>query len=43
VIRTIYQVLEQIDPLNDYPTTDLLTNRLFAHQKSAWMLKSLLN
>ena len=43
VIRTICQVLEKIDPLQDLPTTDLLTSRLFTHQKNVWILKSLMN
>lgn len=43
VIRSINHVLEKISPFHDLPTEDLLTNRLFAHQKNVWVLRSLLN
>jgi len=37
--RGIFQVVERA---NDEPTADLLTQRLQVHEKTAWMLRSLL-
>jgi starvation-inducible DNA-binding protein len=37
--RSIFPVAEQV---NDEPTADLLTQRLQVHEKTAWMLRSLL-
>jgi starvation-inducible DNA-binding protein len=37
--RSIYPVVERA---NDEPTADLLTQRLQVHEKTAWMLRSLL-
>jgi starvation-inducible DNA-binding protein len=31
-----------VDKANDQPTMDLLTQRLEVHEKTAWMLRSLL-
>jgi starvation-inducible DNA-binding protein len=31
-----------VNAANDQPTADLLTQRLEVHEKSAWMLRSLL-
>jgi len=31
-----------VDKANDEPTADLLTQRLEVHEKTAWMLRSLL-
>ena len=38
--RSIYPVVERA---NDEPTADLLTQRLQVHEKTAWMLRSLLD
>ena len=40
--RTIRTVFELADGANDQPTADLLTQRLQIHEKTAWMLRSLL-
>jgi len=37
--RTLFPV---VDAANDQPTADLLTQRLEVHEKTAWMLRSLL-
>ena len=37
--RSVFPVVEQAD---DQPTADLLTQRLQVHEKTAWMLRSLL-
>ena len=42
VIRTARQVFEIADRANDQPTADLLTQRMQIHEKTAWMLRSLL-
>ena len=42
VARTARQVFELADATNDQPTADLLTQRLQVHEKTAWMLRSLL-
>ena len=42
VARTIRGVFEVADGANDQPTADLLTQRLQIHEKTAWMLRSLL-
>jgi starvation-inducible DNA-binding protein len=42
VARTARHVLAQADEANDQPTADLLTQRLDIHEKTAWMLRSLL-
>ena len=42
VARTIRGVFPLADAANDQPTCDLLTQRLDIHEKSAWMLRSLL-
>jgi len=31
-----------VDKANDQPTADLLTQRLDIHEKTAWMLRSIL-
>jgi starvation-inducible DNA-binding protein len=31
-----------VDEVNDQPTADFLTQRLDVHEKTAWMLRSLL-
>ena len=42
VARTIRAVFALADEANDQPTADLLTQRLQIHEKTAWMLRSLL-
>jgi starvation-inducible DNA-binding protein len=42
VARTIRSVFDLADGANDQPTADLLTQRLQIHEKTAWMLRSLL-
>jgi starvation-inducible DNA-binding protein len=42
VIRTAREVLDPADRANDQSTIDLLTQRLQIHEKTAWMLRSLL-
>lgn len=40
--RTARQLFAITDEANDQPTADLLTQRLDVHEKTAWMLRSLL-
>lgn len=40
--RTAREVFKLADAANDQPTADLLTQRLEVHEKTAWMLRSLL-
>jgi starvation-inducible DNA-binding protein len=40
--RTARKLLPLADKANDQPTMDLLTQRLDVHEKTAWMLRSLL-
>jgi starvation-inducible DNA-binding protein len=40
--RTARKLLQVVAKANDQPTTDLLTQRLDLHEKTAWMLRSLL-
>ena len=40
--RTARKLLPVADGANDQPTMDLLTQRLDVHEKTAWMLRSLL-
>merc|ERR1712138_187927 len=42
VARTARSVFAMADEANDQPTADLLTQRLQIHEKTAWMLRSLL-
>jgi starvation-inducible DNA-binding protein len=42
VARTARGLLPAADEANDQPTLDLLTQRLDVHEKTAWMLRSLL-
>lgn len=42
VARTAREVFKTADAANDQPTCDLLTQRLQVHEKTAWMLRSLL-
>jgi starvation-inducible DNA-binding protein len=41
--RTARKLLPVVDKANDQPTADLLTQRLNVHEKTAWMLRSLLD
>lgn len=40
--RTARSVFPAVEKANDQPTADLLTQRLEVHEKTAWMLRSLL-
>jgi starvation-inducible DNA-binding protein len=40
--RTARKLFPVVDKANDQPTADLLTQRLEVHEKTAWMLRSLL-
>ena len=40
--RTAREVFKRADEGNDQPTADLATMRMQAHEKTAWMLRSLL-
>ncbi len=42
VIRTARAALAPAETANDQSTLDLLTQRLQVHEKTAWMLRSLL-
>jgi starvation-inducible DNA-binding protein len=42
VTRTARSVFEVAERANDQPTADLLTQRMQVHEKTAWMLRTLL-
>jgi starvation-inducible DNA-binding protein len=42
VVRTARTVFAQADEAHDEPTCDLMTHRMQIHEKTAWMLRSLL-
>ena len=42
VVRTARKVFPVAEKANDEPTCDLLTQRMQTHEKTAWMLRSLL-
>ena len=42
VVRTARSVFPAAEKANDEPTADLLTQRMQVHEKTAWMLRSLL-
>jgi starvation-inducible DNA-binding protein len=42
VVRTARSVFPSVEKVNDEPTADLLTQRMQVHEKTAWMLRSLL-
>jgi starvation-inducible DNA-binding protein len=42
VAKTARAVFATADKANDQPTADMLTQRLQVHEKTAWMLRSLL-
>ena len=41
--RTARQLFPLVDKADDQPTADLLTQRIEVHEKTAWMLRSLLD
>lgn len=43
VVRTARSIFPIADEAHDEPTADLLTERMQIHEKTAWMLRSLLN
>ena len=43
VVRTARGIFPLLDKVNDEPTADLLTQRMQSHEKTAWMLRSLLS
>jgi starvation-inducible DNA-binding protein len=42
VVRTARSIFPSVEEVNDEPTADLLTQRMQVHEKTAWMLRSLL-
>jgi starvation-inducible DNA-binding protein len=42
IIRTARRVIKDATDTQDGPTTDLLNQRMVAHEKNAWMLRSLI-
>ncbi len=42
VTRTARSIFKTVDAASDEPTADLLTQRMQLHEKTAWMLRSLL-
>lgn len=42
VVRTARGIFPLVEKANDEPTADLLTQRMQIHEKTAWMLRSLL-
>ena len=42
VVRTARTIFPVVEAANDEPTADLLTQRMQVHEKTAWMLRSLL-
>ncbi len=42
IVRTARKLFPAVDKVNDEPTADLLTQRMQLHEKTAWMLRSLL-
>ena len=43
VVRTARSVLPIADEASDEPTADLLTQRMQVHEKTAWMLRSMIS
>jgi starvation-inducible DNA-binding protein len=43
VVRTARSIFPVVDEAHDEPTADLLTQRMQVHEKTAWMLRSLLD
>lgn len=42
VVRTARSIFPSVEKVNDEPTADLLTQRMQVHEKTAWMLRSML-
>jgi starvation-inducible DNA-binding protein len=42
VVRTARSVFPLVEKVNDEPSADLLTQRMQVHEKTAWMLRSLI-
>jgi starvation-inducible DNA-binding protein len=42
VVRTARSIFPVVDQASDEPTADLLTQRMQVHEKTAWMLRSML-
>jgi starvation-inducible DNA-binding protein len=42
VVRTARKIFPLVDEAHDEPSADLLTQRMQVHEKTAWMLRSLL-
>jgi starvation-inducible DNA-binding protein len=42
VVRTARKIFPAVDAAHDEPTADLLTQRMQIHEKTAWMLRSML-
>jgi starvation-inducible DNA-binding protein len=42
VVRTARSIFPRVEKVSDEPTADLLTQRMQVHEKTAWMLRSLL-
>ena len=42
VVRTARSVFPAAEKVGDEPTADLLTQRMQLHEKTAWMLRSML-
>ncbi len=42
IVRTARSIFDVVDRAHDEPTADLLTQRMQIHEKTAWMLRSLL-
>ena len=42
VARTARSIFPLVDAAGDEPTADLLTQRMQIHEKTAWMLRSML-
>ena len=42
VVRTARSIFPMVKKVDDEPTADILTQRMQLHEKSAWMLRSLL-
>jgi starvation-inducible DNA-binding protein len=42
VVRTARSIFPAVEKANDEPSADLLTQRMQVHEKTAWMLRSLL-
>ena len=40
--KTARKLFSAVDAANDQPTADVLTQRIDVHEKTAWMLRSLL-